>query len=193
MDSGYLIAQFLAPSTNKRTDEYGGPLANRARIIVEIAAAVRARVPDRGFSLSIKLNSVEFQDGGFATADCRELCGLLEAHGFDFVELSGGTYESFGFHHRRETTRKREAFFLEFAEAVVPNLSKTKTYITGGLRSVGAMVNALQTVDGVGLGRPTTHEFDLGNKILEGKVQGALQVKFSEDDYGLANNSAGAQ
>ena len=95
--------------------------------------------------VGIKLNSVEFQAGGFSAEGCRELCNTLENEGqFDFVELSGGTYELLTFGHKRESTKKREAFFLEFAEAIVPGLQKTKTYVTGGLRTVGAMVEALK-------------------------------------------------
>lgn len=70
----YLIAQFLATTTNKRTDEYGGSLENRSRIIFEVIEAIRRRVRDQKFSISMKLNSVEFQTGGFGTEECRELC-----------------------------------------------------------------------------------------------------------------------
>jgi 2,4-dienoyl-CoA reductase-like NADH-dependent reductase (Old Yellow Enzyme family) len=75
--------------------------------------AIRARVPDKSFILCIKLNSVEFQSGGFTPEDCKALCVDLEEHGFDFVELSGGTYEANAFQHRpdaRESTKQREAF-----------------------------------------------------------------------------------
>lgn len=58
---GYLLAQFLAQTTNQRTDQYGGSLENRARIIYEIVEEIRKRVPDPKFSLSIKINSAEFQ------------------------------------------------------------------------------------------------------------------------------------
>ncbi|KAK8099039.1 NADH:flavin oxidoreductase/NADH oxidase [Apiospora kogelbergensis] len=190
---GYLLAQFLAPSTNKRTDKYGGSLLNRARIIFEIADAVRARVPDAGFGISIKLNSVEFQEGGFSTEDCRQLCVELEKHRFDFVELSGGTYQALAFEHKRESTKKREAFFLDFADQIAPQLKKTKAYVTGGLRSASAMVGALESVHGVGLARPITHEFDLPNKILSGKVTGALDYKLDEQDFGITNVAAGTQ
>ncbi|KAK8103016.1 NADH-dependent flavin oxidoreductase nadA [Apiospora sp. TS-2023a] len=190
---GYLLAQFLAPSTNKRTDQYGGSLLNRARIIFEIADAVRARVPDKGFSLSIKLNSVEFQEGGFSTEDCKQLCLELEKHQFDFVELSGGTYQSLAFVHKRESTKKREAFFLDFADQIVPQLKQTKAYVTGGLRSASAMVGALKSVHGVGLARPVTHEFDLPNKILSGKATGSLDIKLDEQDFGITNVAAGTQ
>lgn len=154
---GYLLSQFLSQTTNKRTDKYGGSLENRSRLIMEIADEVQKRVP-KSFILSIKINSVEFQDKGFELEDCKALCASLEAHHFDFVELSGGTYEELAFTHKRDSTKKREAFFLEFAETIVPAFHKTKTYITGGFKTVGAMVGALKTVDGVGLARPVCQE-----------------------------------
>lgn len=190
---GYLLAQFLAPSTNKRTDRYGGSLLNRGRIIMEIADAIKARVNDPSFSLGIKINSVEFQKGGFSPEDCASLCEELEKHGFDYVELSGGTYENLAFSHKRESTKKREAFFLEFADTIVPRLKKTKAYVVGGLRSTGAMVKALDSVHGVSLARPIAHEFDLPTKILEGKVKSAIQYKLDEQDFGVTNVAAGTQ
>ncbi|KAI5918469.1 NADH:flavin oxidoreductase/NADH oxidase [Camillea tinctor] len=190
---GYLIAQFLALSTNKRTDEYGGSLVNRARIIFDITNEIRRRVPDPSFIIAIKVNSVEFQDGGFSPEDCRELCVELERHQIDFVELSGGTYQSLAFKHVRESTRKREAYFLDFAEMIVPHLKQTKVYVTGGLRTAAAMVGALGSVHGVGLGRPACHEFDLPKKILEGKVKSAIQCKLDEYDFSMGNLSAGSQ
>ncbi|KAF5495078.1 NADH-dependent flavin oxidoreductase nadA [Colletotrichum siamense] len=190
---GYLLAQFLSPTTNKRTDKYGGSLANRARIILEIAAAIRARVTDPGFSIGIKVNSVEFQEGGFSTEDCSELCAVLEEHKFDFVELSGGTYQSLAFEHKRESTKKREAFFLDFAEQIVGKLNKTRVYVTGGLRTVAAMVKALETVDGVGLARPVCNEFDLPKKIIEGRAGSSVLTLLGEDDFMLTNILAGTQ
>lgn len=191
--SGYLLAQFLSQTTNKRTDEYGGPLSNRARIIFEIIDAIRGRVEDKSFIIGIKINSVEFQEGGFTPEDCRDLCVQLEEHGVDFVELSGGTYQAIGFIHKRESTKKREAYFLDFADMIVPQLKKTKVYVTGGLRTTAAMVAALDTVHGVGLGRPLCFEFDLPKKILEGKVQGIINNKFDQDDFVITNVAAGAE
>lgn len=194
--SGYLLAQFLSPTTNRRTDGYGGSLPNRARLILEIADAIHARVKKDGaapFSLGIKLNSVEFQAGGFGPADCAALCELLERHGFDHVELSGGTYEALAFAHQRESTRRREAFFLEFAEQIAPRLRQTKAYVVGGLRTAGAMVKALDSVHGVSLGRPVAHEFDLPKQILEGKAASAINHLLDEQDFGATNLAAGAQ
>lgn len=189
---GYLLAQFLAHSTNKRTDKYGGSLANRSRLIMEIAQRIHSRVP-KDFILGIKINSVEFQEGGFDTNECKELCAALEANKFDFVELSGGTYEELAFMHKRDSTKKREAFFLDFAEAIVPALKQTKTYITGGFKTVGAMVNVLNTVDGVGLARPICQEPRLCADILSGKVKGAIKQRLDENNFGLTNVAAGSQ
>ena len=189
---GYLLAQFLSPTTNKRTDQYGGSLENRARLIMEIAQEIRKRVPS-DFVLGIKINSVEFQDKGFNAEECKQLCGQLEANRFDFVELSGGTYESLAFNHKRESTKKREAFFLDFAETIVPALKKTKSYITGGFKTVGAMVKALETVDGVGLARPICQEPRLCADILAGKVKGAIKQRLDESNFGLTNVAAGSQ
>ena len=189
---GYLLAQFISPTTNRRTDKYGGSLENRARIILEIAQAVRERTrPD--FVLGIKLNSVEFQDKGFQPEEAKELCAMLEKSRFDFIELSGGTYEQLAFDHKRESTKKREAFFLEFAELIAPALSKTKVYITGGLKTAGAMVGALQSVDGVGLARPVCQEPRLPKAIVDGKVKGAIKQRLDENNFGLTNVAAGTQ
>lgn len=150
-------------------------------------------MPDKSFSIGIKLNSAEFQKGGFTPEDCRVLCAELEKHNFDWVELSGGTYEVLAFEHRRESTKKREAFFIEFAEMVIPELKKTKAYITGGLRTTAGMVKALDTVHGVGLGRPVAHEFSLPQKILDGVVDGAIQPLIDEDNFMITNIAATTQ
>ncbi len=116
---GYLLAQFLSQTTNVRTDSYGGGLENRARIITEIADGIRAATKP-GFVLAIKINSVEFQERGITVDEAARLCELLEAHRFDFVELSGGTFDDglWGERQKRDTTRHREAFFVEFAEKI---------------------------------------------------------------------------
>lgn len=107
---GYLLSQFLSETTNKRTDKYGGSLANRMRLILEIRDAIAQRVRPE-FVVGIKVNSVEFQPNGFQPEEARELCQALEANRFDFVELSGGTYENWKMSDegKRDSTNKREA------------------------------------------------------------------------------------
>lgn len=188
---GYLLAQFLSQTTNKRTDQYGGSIANRARIIVETAQAIR-KVTSPSFILGIKLNSQEFQEGGLQVEEAAEVCKILDQNTFDFVELSGGTYEAVAFVHQRESTRKREAFFIEFAEKIVPSLTKTKVYITGGFKTAGGMVKALDTVDGIGLARPLCQEPRLCRDILSGKVKGAIKQRFNPNDVGGMTTVAGS-
>jgi 2,4-dienoyl-CoA reductase-like NADH-dependent reductase (Old Yellow Enzyme family) len=189
---GYLLAEFLSSTTNKRTDEYGGSLQNRMRLILEIAEAVHERVPS-SFVLGIKINSVEFQEGGFTPGEAQQLCGALEDSRFDYVELSGGTYEELAFAHKRESTKKRESFFLDFAREIVPGLTKTRSYVTGGFKTLGAMVKALDTVDGVGLARPVCQEFHLPADLLEGKVKGAIKQGLDPQNFGLTYLAAGSQ
>lgn len=82
---GYLLAQFLSLTTNKRTDEYGGSFENRSRIVFEIIEEIHRRVPDPKFIVCVKLNSVEFQPGGQTPEDCRNLCVKLEEARVDFI------------------------------------------------------------------------------------------------------------
>ncbi|CAG8146415.1 unnamed protein product [Penicillium olsonii] len=189
---GYLLAQFLSQTTNKRTDKYGGSLANRARLIVEVADAIRQALPEPGFVIGIKVNSVEFQEHGFTPEESKELCEILDQSKFDFVELSGGTYQSGAFQHKRESSQKRESFFLEFADLIAPALKRTRSYVTGGFCTASGMVRALDTVDGVGLGRSITQEPHLPRDLLAGTVKGAIQQKIDPQDFFKTSPAAGA-
>lgn len=195
---GYLLAQFVSPATNKRTDAYGGSVANRMRIITEICAAVRGQTGP-GFVLAAKLNSVEFQDDGLTSSDAAELVKGLQDAGVDYLELSGGTYENMGMERKRDSTIRREAFFMEFAEKIVPALGpvgqrRTKVFITGGLRTASGMVAALDVVDGVGIARPATQEPSFAGEILSGRVTGATRLLPPfEDDFGMSLLASASQ
>ena len=90
---GYLISQFLSPLANQRSDRWGGELTNRARLLLEVVRAVRQRVsPD--FCVAVKLNSADFQRGGFSPDEARQVLLMLNELPVDLVELSGGIYES---------------------------------------------------------------------------------------------------
>ncbi|KAK0552035.1 NADH-dependent flavin oxidoreductase [Tilletia horrida] len=193
---GYLLAQFLASTTNKRTDQYGGSLENRSRIIVEIIEAIKARVPT--LSIALKLNAVEFQSGGFTTEDCAALSTKLESLGVDWIELSGGTYEDMRMtpdeeEQKRESTKRREAFFLKFAEMIRPSLQKTRVYVTGGFRTAEGMVRAIEngSTEGIGLARPVAEEPDLPNKILSGEASAAIKTLVPANDSGLGGAVGG--
>jgi 2,4-dienoyl-CoA reductase-like NADH-dependent reductase (Old Yellow Enzyme family) len=89
---GYLVSQFLSPLTNQRTDRYGGDLEGRMRFLLEIVTEMR-RATGRGFTVAVKLNSADFQRGGFTLEESMEVARALEAAGIDLLEISGGSYE----------------------------------------------------------------------------------------------------
>jgi 2,4-dienoyl-CoA reductase-like NADH-dependent reductase (Old Yellow Enzyme family) len=169
---GYLISQFLSPLSNKRTDRWGGgTLENRSRFLLEVLAAVRKAVGP-GFPLAIKLNASDFQKGGFTNAQCVALVKVLNDSSLDLLELSGGSLEQpkvvgvtikdEGEDKPRDSTRKREAYFVEFAGAVRAAASMP-VMVTGGFRTVAGMSQALANgdLDLVGLGRPMLTQTDL--------------------------------
>lgn len=131
---GYLLSQFLSPLTNQRTDAWGGTLENRARLLLEIVKAVRA-VVSPGFALAVKLNSADFQRGGFSAEDAKQVVGLLNQLPVDLVELSGGSYEAPAMQGqaRDGRTLAREAYFLEFAREIQA-VAKMPVMVTGGIR-----------------------------------------------------------
>lgn len=189
---GYLLAQFLSRTTNLRKDEYGGNLENRMRLVLDIAEAVRSRVR-RSFVLGIKLNSIEFQDSAFTPEEASKVCEALEKGGVDFVELSGGTYEKFAFHHVKESTKVRENYFIEFAEQIVGRLKTIRVYVTGGFKTSGGMAKALDVVDGVGLASAACQEPRLPRDILSGKVLGVMKPALHDDTYFKRVMAAGCQ
>ncbi|CAJ0953985.1 unnamed protein product, partial [Mesorhabditis belari] len=193
---GYLLSQFLSPTTNQRNDDYGGSVENRFRIIQEIFLAIRESIPpENKFIVAIKFNSVEFQKGGLSMYDAKEMSKRIEALGFDFIEMSGGTYEHIEMHHSRDSTRQREAFFLEFTDELRPIFKRTKMYVTGGFRTAWGMVRAIdeQACDGVGVARPAAAEPDFARKILEGEILSAADSKLDPTNFILAMIAANTQ
>lgn len=171
---GFLLSAFLSPSTNHRTDEYGGNLYNRTRLTLEVMRAIKARVSPN-FILGIKVNSAEFQENGFTPEDAVILCKALNDDQFDFIELTGGTFEVLHFEKKALSTTTREGFFLEFAKSITPVLDKTRSYTSGGFRTSSGMVGAIATVDGVGLARAAAQEPYLPRDILSGAIAAAIR------------------
>ena len=112
---GYLISQFLSPHHNRRQDQWGGSLENRMRFLLETYTAIRAAV-GKDFLVGVKLNSADFQKGGFDKSESVQVVQKLSEMGIDFIEVSGGNYESPQMLAAKDSTRKREAFFIDYAE-----------------------------------------------------------------------------
>lgn len=167
---GYLLSQFLSPLTNQRTDEWGGSLENRARLLVEIVKAVRAVVAP-AYSVAVKLNSADFQRGGFSAEDARQVVTLLNELGVDLVELSGGSYEAPAMQGdaRDGRTLAREAYFVEFARDI-QTVAKMPVMVTGGVRRRPIAEMVVQSgVDMVGIGTALAIDPNLPRDWLQGK------------------------
>ncbi|MFJ2690239.1 NADH:flavin oxidoreductase/NADH oxidase family protein [Pseudomonas sp. NPDC087336] len=150
---GYLLSQFLSPLTNQRTDQWGGSLENRARLLLAIVDAVRA-VVSADFAVAVKLNSADFQRGGFTAEDARKVVELLNDRGVDLVELSGGSYEAPAMQGdaRDGRTLAREAYFVEFAHDI-QTVARMPVMVTGGVRRRPVADRVVQSgVDMVGIG-----------------------------------------
>ena len=176
---GYLLSQFLSPRSNQRTDEYGGDLANRARVLLAVVASVRAAVGPN-FPVAVKLNSADFQKGGFAFEESLQVAQWLQEASIDLIEISGGTYEQpkllglSGMEEEEkqnvaESTLMREAYFVDFAVAMGEKVN-VPLMVTGGFRQRAAMEQALQSgsADVIGLGRPMCVMTDAPNQLIKG-------------------------
>ena len=172
---GYLISSFLTPLVNRRQDKWGGSLEKRARLLREVIAAIRAAVGDE-FPIAVKLNSADYQDHGFSQEDSLQVALWLEEDGVDLIEISGGNYESAAMMGagQRSSTKKREAYFLEYASNIRQVVS-IPLMVTGGFRSVDGMKAALASgdVDVVGMARPLCTDTDLPRRLLAGEIDAA--------------------
>lgn len=168
---GVWQSRFLTPAYNHRTDEYGGSLENRARIIYELYDAVREAV-GKEFQVWIKINCDDFTDQeGFTFEECKIVCKELERRGMDLIELSGSNELC---REGENTCRKgivkpeKEAYFGRQAAELARELSIPVASV-GGIRSVAVMERLVQ--DGVGfvsMCRPFLSEPDLVNKLQAG-------------------------
>ena len=168
---GYLLAQFLSPLRNKRSDEYGGSLENRARFCREVYRAVRDAVGS-GFSVMIKLNANDFLEGSTTEEDASFLASALAEDEIDCIEVSGGTPGSgdLGAARPKIETPEDEAYFLEQANAIRAAAPEIPLMLVGGMRSPEIMESILETgiVDYFSMSRPLIREPDLPNRWRRG-------------------------
>lgn len=168
---GYLVSQFLSPLTNQRSDRWGGSLDNRARFARAVLAEIRKAVGD-DFPIGIKLNSADFQRGGFTEEESMRVLGMLQEDRIDLVEISGGSYESRVMLDKVEN--EREAFFLEYAKKARSEVD-IPMMVTGGFRARSIMEDALATgaLDVVGMARPFTNDPSVARDLLDGRTERA--------------------
>ncbi len=176
---GYLLSQFLSPRSNRRNDRYGGSLINRARALIEVVSSTR-RTVGKDFPVAVKLNSSDFQRGGFSFEECLKVVSWLESEGIDLIEISGGNYEQpkllgiSGLESEDEpfvprAKRMKEAYFADFATAIREKTS-VPLMVTGGFRRREMMCQVIEngSVDIIGLARPMCVMTDAPHRLLEG-------------------------
>jgi 2,4-dienoyl-CoA reductase-like NADH-dependent reductase (Old Yellow Enzyme family) len=169
---GFLLSQFLSPAFNERTDEYGGDLANRARLLLEVVRSVRETVGP-AYPVLIKINSEDFLAGGMSSAESVEVSGWLEKASIDAIEFSGGTMHSpeefVPVRPDRLRTPEQEVYYRQAA-----NIYKQKVTIplimVGGIRSYEVAKELVRdgTADYISLGRPLICEPGLVKRWREG-------------------------
>ena len=180
---GYLISQFLSPLTNLRSDQWGGDINNRSRVLIEIVKRIRQSVKPE-FCISVKLNSADFQKGGFELNDAKAVIQLLNELDVDLVELSGGSYESPAMQGRvaekdaekPETTLRREAYFVDFAREIA-SVAKMPIMVTGGILRRAVAEEALEKdsagfgVEMLGLAQAMAFQPDLPNQWRDHELE----------------------
>lgn len=192
---GYLFSQFLSPLSNRRDDEWGGDLAHRARFVLETVKAMRAKV-GADFPIGIKLNSADFQRGGFSFEDSQIVAGWLDEASIDLIEISGGTYEQPRMTNMEgagapahdpyssKASRARESYFARFGPEMRKHLKRAKLMVTGGFCTAEGMASAI-THDGfdlVGLARPLCLAPEAPAALLRGE---AVSLSLPELRFGL--------
>ncbi|ALC31417.1 NADH:flavin oxidoreductase/NADH oxidase family protein [Streptomyces sp. CFMR 7] len=191
---GYLLSQFLSPLVNNRTDRWGGSLENRARMLLDIVRAVRAAVSP-SFAVAVKLNSADFQRGGFDADDARQVIAMLEPLGVDLVELSGGSYESPAMTGRAadSRTQAREAYFLELARDLV-GTSPLPLMLTGGITRRATAQRVLDSgVAVVGMGTALAVTPDLPHRWSRSREADRQLRPVNWSDKALASAAGMAQ
>ena len=166
---GYLGSQFISPYTNRRTDRWGGTLANRMRFLREVLRCIRQVVGDH-YPVLIKLNSEDLLEGGLTVAEATEIAGVLSREGIDAIEISGGMAESpIGFARTDIIEEDDEAYFLPNARNIKA-VTSVPLILVGGLRSQHLLERLLQNGDAdmVALSRPFIREPDLVNRWKQG-------------------------
>jgi len=159
---GYLLSQFLSPFFNRRRDDYGGSIRNRARFPLEVLRAIRDAV-GADFPILAKLNCGDFVEGGLDTGDAVQAGHLLAEAGLDALEISGGlvTGGRMG-PSRMVKSQEQEAYFEDEARAFRKALS-IPLILVGGIKSFETAERLLNegTADFISMSRPLIREPDL--------------------------------
>jgi 2,4-dienoyl-CoA reductase-like NADH-dependent reductase (Old Yellow Enzyme family) len=173
---GFLLSQFLSPFFNKRRDQYGGSIENRARLVLDVYHRVRSKVGDH-FPVMIKLNSEDFLEGGLSLEEMVQVAAMLETAGIDAIELSGGTLysgECTPVRQGKFSSEEEEAYHLEGARKYKERIG-APLMLVGGIRSYGVAERLVREglADYISLSRPFIREPHLINRWKSGDTRRA--------------------
>jgi 2,4-dienoyl-CoA reductase-like NADH-dependent reductase (Old Yellow Enzyme family) len=170
---GYLLSSFLSPFFNKRRDEYGGTVENRARFLLEVLQSIFVAVGDN-FPIIVKMNADDFLPGGFGVHEMVQTAALLEVAGVDAIELSGGTALSGKCipSRRGKLQPEEEGYYKEEAKKYKERIA-VPLILVGGFRSLAVSENFLQEgiCDLISLCRPFIREPELVNRWKSGDIR----------------------
>lgn len=162
---GYIIAGFLSAYYNKREDQYGGPLENRARLLLEIIGAVRARVGNE-FALWLRLDAEELHTpGGISLEDAQAVARMAEAAGVAAVSVSASARITSGVVFTEAPLVHQPGGFLEWTAAIKRSV-KVPVIAVGRIEpEVGEAALARGDCDFIAMGRKLLADPDLPNKL----------------------------
>jgi len=181
---GYLLSQFLSPFFNKRKDEYGGSIENRARLILEILRAIRSELGQQ-FAVLIKLNSDDFIKGGFTQSEMVQVSSMLESAGIDAIELSGGTGLSLSKYSSSRVgeidSKEKEVYYRDAAKLFKEKIA-VPLILVGGIRSyeVAKELVEEELADYISLCRPLIREPDLIKRWQSGNTERATCISCNQ-------------
>lgn len=173
---GYFLSQFLCPYLNRRTDEYGGSIENRARILFDIYKEIRQTVGD-DFPILFKINSADYMKNGLTMEDSLYVAEKLAELGVDAIDVSGGNESITESIENNLTTARRgvassiekENYFKDYAIELSKRITKP-VILVGGNRHLDLMEEILNesNIEYFALGRPLTCEPNLINRWAQG-------------------------
>ena len=177
---GYLLSQFLSPHYNKRQDSYGGSVENRARIHLEIIAAIKAITADQ-FPVMIKMNSEDFFDDGMTIEEMLETAALLETAGIAAIEISGGTLESpieVSPVRTAKTRKGKDELYYRNAATRYKEKISVPLILVGGIRTLATAEEVVNTnlADYVALSRPLIRQPHLIKQWKQGNTEKATCI-----------------
>lgn len=166
---GYLLSQFLCPLSNSRTDEYGGPIENRARLAVQVVKAMRGAVGD-DYPILVKINGSDHIEGGMTKEESLQACLMLQDAGADAIEVSGGV----GFDAASSSTRPgikldTQGSYVDDASFIADSL-RIPVICVCGFRDPAFIEKTLDTtsISAVSICRPIVRESGIVNRWQSG-------------------------